>query len=203
MVETDWQKENQGMTHWYEEFGEFDEIPDEYPKEISDEYLKEQDPELIDYIEMDIPDVWWTESIKEIENPEIRQKEIEAAKIILEKEKNLEEKLESGEFSQSRFDHENLVRLGREKAKFSTRCDLESEGITYDDIGNLIEDVSLTITEAAGNPKPARMKELLTESIDIIGPDASQELAGRRLEEEKMSDDTHETISRRVRSYKK
>jgi hypothetical protein len=191
------------MTHWYEEFGEFDEIPDEYPEEISDEYLKEQDPELIDHIEMDIPDVWWAESIKEIENPEIREKEIETAKKILEKEKNLEEKLESGEFSQSRFDHENLVVLGREKVKFSTRCDLESIDLSYDKIINAADEFGLITAEAAGNPKPARMKELLTESIDIIGPDASQELADRRLEEEKMSDDTHETISRQVRSYKK
>ena len=191
------------MAHWYEEFGEFDEIPDEYPEEISDEYLKEQDPELIDHIEMDIPDVWWTESIKEIENPEIREKEIEAAKKILEKEKNLEEKLESGEFSQSRFDHENLVVLGREKAKFSTRCDLESIDLSYDKIINAADEFGLITAEAAGNPKPARMKELLTESIDIIGPDASQELADRRLEEEKMSDDTHETISRQVRLNKK
>ncbi len=37
------------------------------PEEIPDEYLKEQEPELIDLKGIDIPDVWWTESIKEIE----------------------------------------------------------------------------------------------------------------------------------------
>ena len=98
-----------------------DELPNEYPEEIPDEYLKEQDPELIDLKGMDIPDVWWTESIKDIENPEIRQKKIGAAEKILEKQKTIAEKLESGEISKSRYDHENLVRLGREKVKFSTR----------------------------------------------------------------------------------
>ena len=67
------------MTHWYDGFGEFDELPDEYPEEIPDEYLKEQDPELKDLKEMDIPDVLWAKSIKEIEKPGISQKEIEAA----------------------------------------------------------------------------------------------------------------------------
>ena len=65
--------------------------------------------------------MWWTESIKDIENPEIRQKKIGAAEKILEKQKTIAEKLESGEISKSRYDHENLVRLGREKVKFSTR----------------------------------------------------------------------------------
>jgi hypothetical protein len=37
------------------------------------------------------------------------------------KEKTLDEKLESGEISKIWHDHENLVRLGREKANFSTR----------------------------------------------------------------------------------
>jgi hypothetical protein len=179
----EWQKESQGMAHWYEEFGEFDEIPDEYPEEISDEYLKEQDPELIDHIEMDIPDVWWTQSIKEIENPEIREKEIEAAKKILEKEKNLEEKLESGEFSQSRFDHENLVVLGREKAKFSTRCDFESVDLTYDHLGDLSEDWEIL---TSGDIELAEKKESLKKMIELRGPEASQELADDMLAEGKI-----------------
>lgn len=128
------------MTHWYEEFGEFDEMPDDYAEEIPDDYLEEQSPELIDLKEIDNPDLWWTESINKIKNPQIKQKEIESAEKILEKQKTLDEKFESGEISKSEFDHENLVNLGREKAKFSTRCDLESEGITYDHLGDLSED---------------------------------------------------------------
>ena len=67
-----------GLRHRIRDEGsaEFHELPNEYPEEIPDEYLKEQDPEIIDLKEMDIPDVWWTESIKDIENPEIRQREI-------------------------------------------------------------------------------------------------------------------------------
>ena len=184
------------MTHWYEGFGEFDEMPEEYPEVIPDEYLKEQDPQLIDSLEMDIPDVWWAESIKDIENPQIRQKEIKAAEKILEKQKTLDEKLESGEFSQSRYDHENLVKLGRQKANFSARCDFESDGLTYDHLGDHYD---LLLAEVGGEPKAAKMKDQLKESIDRLGPEASKDLADQMLEDGKISKNTHDTISRQVR----
>jgi hypothetical protein len=184
------------MTHWYEEFGEFDERPDEYPEEIPDECLKEHDPELIDFKEIDITDVWWTESIKKIENPQIRQKEIEAAEKILEKQKTLDDKLESGEISKSRYGHENLVVLGREKAKFSTRCDLESVDLTYDHLGDLSEDWGIL---TSGNLELAEKKESLKKMIELRGPEASQELADDMLAEGKISKDTHVSISRYVR----
>ena len=50
-------------------------------------------------------------------------------KKILEKQETLDEKLESGEISKSRYDHENLVKLGREKAEFSKLRDLELSGL--------------------------------------------------------------------------
>ena len=70
------------MTHWHEGLEEFDEMTDEYPEEIADEYLKEQDLELIDYKEMYIPDVSWAKEIEQIEDPKLREKEIEIAEDI-------------------------------------------------------------------------------------------------------------------------
>ena len=184
------------MTHWHEGFDEFDEMPDEYPEEIRDEYLKEHDPEIIDLKEMDIPDVWWAESIKDIENPQIRHKEIEAAEKIFEEQKALDEKLESGEISKSRYDHENLVILGRERAKFSTRCDLESVGLTYDHLGDLSEDWEILTSR---DLELAEKKESLKKMIELRGLEASQELADDILAEGKISKDTHDSISRQVR----
>lgn len=191
------------MTHWYQEYGEFDNLPDEYPDEIGNENLEELDREVIDPVAKDIPDDWWADSIREIENPEIREKEIAAAEKIIEKQKNLDDKLESGEISQSRYDHENLVKLGREKARFSTRCDLESVDLTWDHLGDLAEDYDLLLAEVGGEPKPAKMKEQLKESIDRKGPEESKELADQMLEEGKISKNTHNTIMRQVRLYKK
>jgi hypothetical protein len=192
------------MTHWYEEYGEFDETPDEFPEEIPEEYLKEENSKFFDLKETDIPDEWWVESIKGIENPQIREKEIEVAQKILERQKRLDEKLEAGEISKSRYDHENLVRLGRQKAKFSTRCDLESVGLTYDHLEDLVEDFDLIVAEAGGNPKPAKMKDQLKEAVHHQGPEVHQQLADEMLEEGKLTPEKgYKTVSRTAKLSKK
>jgi hypothetical protein len=47
------------------------------------------------------------------------------------------------------------------------------------------------------------MKDKLKESIRRIGPEASQELADRMLEENESSDEAYECISRQVRLAQK
>ena len=43
------------------------------------------------------------------------------------------------------------------------------------------------------------LKDRLKETIEDIGPDAAQELADRMHEEERLVDDTYESIKRQIR----
>jgi hypothetical protein len=184
------------MKLWHDEFEEFDEQPEEIP----DEFVKEKDPESIDLIEMNTPDLWWAEPIKGIENPEIKQKENEAAKKIIEKQDTLNEKLDSGEISKSEFDHEHLVKLGREKAKLSTRSDLESVGLSYDHLADISEDMSFIF---AGEVDLIEKTGRIEKMIELQGPEASQELADEMLADGRISKNAHDLISRKVRLSEK
>ena len=62
------------MTPWSDDLDEFDEMGEQYPEEIPDEYLRNQDRQLSVFKEMDILDEWWTEPIKDTEHPQIREK---------------------------------------------------------------------------------------------------------------------------------
>ena len=93
--------------------------------------------------------------------------------------------------------------LGREKADFSARCDLESEDITFDKLGDLAEDAEFTIAEAAGNKKPAEMKEGVKKLIRQEGPDYAQDLADRERDKEELKDESYKSISRQVRLHGK
>ena len=121
------------MTNWREEIFELDEFPEEY---LDQEVLEET-------MEWDKPDVCWAEDIENIQNPEIKQKEIEAAERLLEKENTLEKRFESGEISEDMYQAELDIGLRRQKSKAATRCALESVGITYDHLGDLSEDLDI------------------------------------------------------------
>lgn len=83
------------MKDWYDEYGEFDEGPEEcLEKEILEEVF-------ID--DMKIPDVDWAEDIERIKDPEIREREIETAERILDHERSLKERLKSGKITKDRF----------------------------------------------------------------------------------------------------
>ena len=90
------------MNEYEENFDELDEAPDEY----TDDMILE---------EMEIPDVYWAEDIEKIENREIREKEIETARKIQEKQHALEQRLESGEITQDQYEAQYLFELKPEK----------------------------------------------------------------------------------------
>jgi hypothetical protein len=170
-----------------------------------DDYFEEPEEALLEEPEEmleespDIPDVSWKEDIQGIENPILREKEIETAKELLEKEKELLEKVESGEIDQATFEHEYFHKLVPEKSKAATRSALESVGITWDHLGDLSEDWDILVS---GDTRVLDLKDQVKEKIREMGPDAAQELADRMLEEEKISEKTHETISRQVRLHR-
>jgi hypothetical protein len=179
------------MSKWPDDISEFEDYPDEIVEEI-DENMNESD--------FEIPDVWWREHIEKIEDPEMRENEIEAAERLIEKKIDLIERLESGEITQDRYDDEYLLRLRSEERKAATRCGLASEGLTYDDLGDISEDNSFI---SKGDPKLMDIKDEIKEVIGSMGPEAAQELADRKLEEGEISKEAHETISRQVRLHGK
>jgi hypothetical protein len=183
------------VTHWYEDYGEFDEMPDEY--------LEEEAQKSAEAKSMEVPDVAWKEDIDKIENPDIRKKEIEIAEKSNKKWKAVEEKVDSGEITEVDYFGELICKRWPEERKHTTRCGLESEGLTYDHLGDAAEDLDLSIADAGGNPKPAQMKNEVKKMIHRRGPEASQELADEMLEDGKMSKETHDTISRQVRLHGK
>jgi len=150
--------------------------------------------------DVEIPHNWWLEDIEKLTEPNILIKELDGAKKIAEKEIELKDKLKSGEMSKERYDHENLEVLGKKKAKYATRSALESEGITYDDLGDVSEDWGIMTSM---NPKVAEMKEGVKELIHDQGPEFAKEHADRMLEEGKISESTHKSILRQVRLHGK
>ena len=163
--------------------------PEDYG-EVQEEIIEE---------EQDIPEVWWADDIRQIENPDIRQKEIEAAEKLLKEEKELLKRSEAGELDGPTFD-DKYQELTKKESSAATRSGLESAGLSWDHLGDVAEDNRLL---AKGNTELLDLKDRLEEKIREMGPDASQELADEMLEEGRVSKDTHETISRQVRLHRR
>jgi hypothetical protein len=183
------------MTHRYDELEEFDEMPDEYSEEEAQK--------LAEAKAMEVPDVAWKEDIKKIENPDIKKKEIEIAEKFNKKWKAVEEKVDSGEISEVDFFGELVCRRWPEERKNTTRCGLESDGLTYDNLGDVAEDWDFFIADAGGNLKPAKMKNAIKKMIRDRGPEATQEWIDDLLENEKMSIEDYDSAARQIRIHKK
>ena len=149
---------------------------------------------------LEIPDEWYAEDIINIDNPELRDKEIEAAEKIRDQEQDLDAKLDAGEISDYEHWAECEFQIKPAKSKLATRTALESEGIAYDMLGDISEDWDFI---TADNQKLMQQKEDLKDSIDRLGPKASKQIADRMLEEGRLSEKTHELICRQVRLHRK
>jgi hypothetical protein len=170
---------------------EHDEIPEEY---LEEEFIE-------DVVEdMEVPEVYWEEDIRNIEDPEIKQKEIEAANEILEKERDLEARLRSGEITESQFAAEYETSLRKKKSSAATRCGLASVGITYEDIGDVAEDYDNILYP---HNDLSEKRERIGDVIDEIGEEAAEQLADRMLEDEKISDRAHGIIKRQIELKRK
>jgi hypothetical protein len=147
-------------------------------------------------IQDEIPDVWWADYIRDIENPVIREQEIETAQELLEEQRKALGKHDSGQIDDATLQNELDNKMGPKMRKAATRSGLESTGLTWDHLGDLAEDHGFL---AKGDTELLDQKNRLNEVIGELGPDASQELADEMLEEGRISKDAHETISRQVR----
>jgi hypothetical protein len=183
------------MIFWNEKPHEFEENSEHKEEKSYDEQEEELDEQL-----KTIPKEWWTEEVERIPDTELKKKEIDNAKKIAEKEKRLNDKLKSSEISKDRYDFEKLRVLNRKKAKFATRCALESVDLSWDDFGDILEDYDIAVS---GNLKTAEMKQGVQKLIQNRGPEYAKEVADRMLEKNALSNPTYETIMRQIRRHGK
>jgi hypothetical protein len=170
------------MTGLKDHMHEFEEQPDEVDLE---------NPQL----EMEIPDVHWAKDIIQIENPILREREIEAAKKLIEKEDELNARIESGEISQ--FDSESeLESLRSQKAAASTRALFASAGLTYDHFGYVAEEYDRL---TPGDYRTIDLADQVKKEVYDLGPQRAQERADKMLEEGRLSRENYDFISRQVR----
>ena len=146
-------------------------------------------------LENEIPDVHWAKDIAQIENPILREREIEAAKKIVEKEEEINVRVESGELSP--FDAEiEFESLRSKKAAASTRSLFASVGLTYDHFGSVAED---NFRLSYGNYDYINLSDKVKKAVYDIGPENAQQLADEMLEEGTLSRENYDFISRQAR----
>jgi hypothetical protein len=150
-------------------------------------------------VEDNIPDVWWADDIRSIENPVVREQEIEAAEKLLEEETELLRKYEEGQIDEPTFDHKYQHELRPKMRRAATKSCLESVGLGWDHLGDISEDYDFLTT---GDTKMLDLKDRLKERIRELGPEEAQELADKMLEEGEIGKEAHETISRQVRLHR-
>lgn len=187
------------MFLWPNEFPDFDDVP-----EVEIEKLQEE--------ELEVPDVHWKEDIENIEDPELKEKEIHVAEKLIEEEENLNEQLDRGKIDHMLFEQKYQDELAHKKSKTATRCGIESVGMTYNDLGDLIEEYELSST---GDIKKIEQREesqkeldrkmgRLQEAVETLGPEKAQELADRMDQDEEFEEEkSYDFISDKINRYKK
>ena len=118
-------KEDKGMEDVPEYYEEFEEIPEEL-EEVPEDYCEEEILKEILLDDEKIPDVEWRLKIAQIENPVLREKEIEAVGKIFEEQKSLKEDMESGKITEDKYLAELEFNINPKKTKATTRCGLAS-----------------------------------------------------------------------------
>ena len=185
------------MREMKEEYEEYDENGEEYLEEV------EEDPEEIPREELEIPDVCWEKQLREIDDREVQKREIKAAEEIVEKQKELDEQYDAGEITE--YQHWEKYHFGimPEKFKAMDRASMTNIDLTYDDLGELGEDLGDMCAEGAEDRRPVEFKEKVKESIEILGPDFVEEWKEEKLEKDEMPEEIDESISRQVRIHRK
>lgn len=201
------------MEEWNEAYEEEFEYTEDFDEDIDEnidddfEYIEDFDEQIekaqeeeelrlerIDEIES--YNETWAEDIGDIKDPDLQEKEIESAEKMIEKRQALEKKLESGEITKDQFDDEIYSKIRRNEVRASTRLGLESVGITWDDVGEAMDELADIQT---GDPEHLKRVRNLKKYIDLAGAEASQKIIDRALEDEKIDKDMHESLSRYIR----
>ncbi|MGV8081007.1 MAG: hypothetical protein AB2L22_13235 [Syntrophales bacterium] len=166
-----------------------------YGNDHADDYDLDREDE-----DQEIPDVDWAEDIKKIDDDDLRRDEIQKAQKLLAEDQALRDRLDRGEISLNSYVSIRQGSIFPQMRKARTRCGLESVGMTFDDLGDLAEDMEFLLPT---ENKMSEMKDRLKTKIETVGPVAAQEHADRLFDEEELSKDAHDRISRQVRISKR
>ena len=187
------------MSFWSEEMPDFDELPEE---EI--ERLQEED--------LEVPEVRWKEDIENIEDLELKEKEIHIAEKLLEEEKDLDEKLERGEIDQIDYELKYQGELLPNQRKSATRSAIESVGITYDKIGEVVDkyddyltgDIKEIERREEQRKEHDRLMGGLQEVVETLGPEKAQNIAESMKQDEKFEGEkSYDFISNQIDRFNK
>ena len=176
-----------------EDYEENEDVPSEY------DYENPEHPEENIMDVADLPPIEGAEFIAKIKDPEIREREIEAAERIYEKRQDLERKLDSGEISQGAYEHERQL-LGIKTNRAITRWELAAQGVTYDKIGDTMEDWNHVLDE---NLDLGKYRSRIKEKAEEIGPESAKELAYQMHKDGRLSKDAHDIITRQVEQVRR
>jgi hypothetical protein len=165
---------------------------EDVPRENDYENPEHLDENFLDVA--DLPPIEGAEYIAKIEDPEVREREVEAAGRIYKKRQDLERKLDSGEISQGAYEHERHLH-GIKTNRAITRWELAAQGVTYDKIGDTMEDWNHIPDE---NLDLGKYRSRIKETAEEIGPESAQEVAERRRRAGKLSKDGYDIIMRQV-----
>jgi len=145
--------------------------------------------------EPEIPDVYGAEYIDKIKNPIIRERAIEKAQEWKDEEKRRIEKYISENKDFKGFGAENPD-LTTKAIKNATRWALESEGLSYDQLGELSENAGALQT---GNLEYVETKDHVKGLLRQVDPEEAKEIAERVIEEHELSEEDEQPIRRLVR----
>jgi len=186
------------MTRGQKDLEEYDEVPEELeenPDEYQEdpgEYFNEDAMIKLAMEESEIPKVDWAEDIEKIEDPKAREKEIEAAEEILEKEKELNDRLESGEITERDYADEHEEEVIGEKRRAFTRSFLESKGASSEGLETMFDrwdEPDMPLSERG------RREGEIRKAADMIGEQIMEEMADRELEEQMISERAHKKVT--------
>jgi len=176
----------------------------EYPEEHEEyeEYEEkiEEEPEALHEWVENFPEPEWARDLLAIENDLLREQNLVRAEKLLGAKEQLEQKVESGEISQAKFEMEYENGLRRPLSRARTSASLAAAGLTYDRLGDVSEDLELLASDAsADESRLLNLKDEVKETVERLGPEAAQELADRMQAEGNLGKEAHGLISRQTR----
>ena len=180
------------MKNWQEDYEESDENPDEYLDEslLDDILLKE----------IENSDGNWARDIEKIEDPEPKEKEFNKAAKIVDYEKNLNQRLDSGEIDKDHYLREYDRNIRNDKLRGKANSALEAGNFTGEHLGDLAENMQRL---DSGSVEYTATRELIKQAIDTLGSDSVRDMAEQKMDEGKMSLKSYESVLREANYSKK
>ena len=166
-------------------------------QEIEEVEVPEPDPEMEDMrklseTDMETNGIDWLEDIRGIDDPKLRDKEMEAAREILESEEKLRERRESGEVHEMDYDRHYNDEVMAPKRRALVRCAYQKLGLSpeeREDIFDRWDDTDMPF--GARQIREGRLRH----AVEELGLEGVTELKDRLLRERKITDEANSDIS--------